>query len=263
MRKKKKENKVTAHTAGPETPASLFDDALDELDIDYDTYYRFDNYKPLCTYIAGWLFDNDIRKGSVLVIGQFMSPLSILLQKYGFTVREVRLPRGTEPWDVHENEMNISGLDALKDLPGSYDVIICDDILQYTVYPGDILRMLKDMLSFEGIFILTTENAADGKPRLSVVSGKDMNGGLETVGDNKLTSPAIKYSAGETEELMSGAGFSIHYRRYLMKEKALEGSMFPVPVSSYIQKNIFYFIQKVIPLLRSHVFIAARKKFVL
>ena len=264
MRKKKKENKVTAHTAGPETPASLFDDALDELDIDYDTYYRFDHYKPLCTYIAGWLIDNGVRKGSALVIGHFVSPLSILLKKYGFTVREARLPRGTEPWDVHENDMNISDLDALKELPESYDVIICDDILHYTEYPGDILLTLKDMLGSEGIFILITGNAADGKSRLSVASRKDLSCGHDTVRDNELTSPAVieqtAYGAGRAEELISDAGFSIHERRLIMKEKALEGGLFPVPVSSYIHRNLIYILQKSIPLLRSHCFIAAVRK---
>ena len=274
MRKKKKENNVTAHTAVPgillrrgsrnETPASLFDDALDELDIDYDTYYRFDHYKPLCTYIAGWLFDNGIRKGSVLVIGHFMVPLSILLKKYGFTVREAGLTRGIEPWDIHENEMNVSDLDALKNLPGSYDVIICDDILQYTEHPGDTVLTLKNMLNFEGIFILVTENAADSKARLSVVSGNGIHCGLDTGKDNDLVSPAIKqrtaHSAGGAEELISGAGLSIHQRRYIMKEKALQGSLFPVPVSSYIHRNLIYILQKSIPLLRSHCFIAAVRK---
>jgi len=237
------------------------------MDIDYDTYYRFDLYKPLCTYIMEWLYNRGIRWGSVLVAGPFMSPVSMFLKKCGFDVTCSGLIQENESWKDFENHMLLSDLNLLKDVSESYDVIICDDIFYHTDTPGDILRVLRERLRPEGIFLLTMENTADGNAWLSVFTGnhvkaKHSHDDEGVPGSSRKEEKGLHvcgYTAGEAVELVSGAGFSIHQRRYPMKEEASEGSMFPVPVSSYIQKNASYFIQKVIPSLRSHIFIAARK----
>ena len=206
----------------------LFDDALDELDIDYDTYYSIDLYKPFCTYILKWLFDNGVRKGDVLVIGFFTRPLKALMEKCGFTVREVGITQGGESLKDPEHEILISELHTLKDIPGTYDVITCDDIIQHSEYPGIILQVLRDKLNSGGKILLTTENAADGKAPL--------------------------------QKLITDAGFSVNQRGYILKEKAIAGSLFPPPVFSYFYKNLYYLAQKAFPRMRSHIFVAASRK---
>ncbi|MCC7202140.1 MAG: glycosyltransferase [Nitrospirae bacterium] len=190
----------------------LFDDAIDELDIDYDNYYRIDLYKPYCTYVLGWLFDHGVRKGNVLVVGFFTRPLKALLEKCGFIVREAGIAQGDE---------------SLEDIPGTYDVITCDDIIQHCEHPGIILQVLRDKLNPGGKILLTTGNAAN---------------------------------VSEVEKLITDAGFSISQSGYMMKEKAIAGSLFPPPVRLYFYKNLYYFAQRAFPRMRSHFFVAASRK---
>ncbi|MDD1745864.1 MAG: glycosyltransferase, partial [Candidatus Methanoperedens sp.] len=189
MKKKMGEKKIPAsseclgrHLKNPSNKKSLdylFDDALDGLDIDYDNYYRIDLYKPFCTYILGWLFDNGVRKGDVLVIGFFTRPLAVFLEKCGFTVREVGISQRGGSLKVPENEIPISGLHTLKDIPGTYDVIICDDIIQYSEYPERTLQILRDKLNSGGKILLTIENAANCITPLHLLRGKNMHPGLD------------------------------------------------------------------------------------
>jgi phosphatidylinositol alpha-mannosyltransferase len=278
-RKKKKEKKITVHTQTRGGPfkrqfnngalALLFDDALDELDIDYDTYYRYDLYKPFCTYILEWLVSNGVREGKVLVVGHFMSPLTILLKKVGFTVSGIGVTRKIEPWKYLENHMLISDLHVLKDLPQRYDLVICDDIFKYNTYPKNVLQILREKLKPEGIFILTSENAADGKVRLFVNMGKNTNHEFNddvsneslTPDDQKKIGVYRRYCLEEVKSLVSDAGFSIEQSNYIIKEKAIENSLFPFPVFLYLFKTFSYYLQRAIPSFRSHVFVVAKKKF--
>jgi glycosyltransferase involved in cell wall biosynthesis len=245
-RKKNKENKVTVPAAGSETPASLFDDALDELDIDYDTYYRFDHYKPLCTYIAGWLFNNGVRMGSVLVIGNFISPLSMLLKKHGFSVREVKLTRGIEPWDIHENKLDISDLDALKNLPERYDVIICDDILHNADYAGRLLLTLREKLQTEGTLLITVKNARNKRTfRRERTYAHQGENTLST--SEKKEAHSRQCHIEEVRNLVSDAGFSVNQHHYI------------IPVFMYVRNRLRYFVHKSLPILRNHIFLVAQK----
>ena len=221
----------------------LFDDALDELDIDYDNYYGIDLYKPFCTYVSGWLFDNGVRKGNVLVIGFFTRPLTVFLEKCGFVVKEVAISREGESLRPTESGMPVSDIHMLKDVPETYDVIICDDLIQYIQYPGKTLKILRDKLNPGGKILLTIENYADGTTPLHAV-GK------------------WKYDMRALAQLITDAGLSVSRSGYIMKEKAVAGSLFPPPVLSYFYKNLHFLMQKAVPSLRSHIFIAAAKKSV-
>jgi glycosyltransferase involved in cell wall biosynthesis len=225
--KKRKDNTLTEHSESRGERlkggalSSLFDEALDELDIDYDNYYKYELYKPMCTYILGWLINNDVREGNVLVISSFPFALVMFLEKYGFTARGIGSP----------------DIDALKDMSGSFDIIISDDILKNAGPGGRILKKIGDKLKPGGILVLgEARKRADG------------NG---------------VYNAGEAEKLISDAGFSVSRSSYMIKEKAIEGSLFPTPVLSYLYKNFNYLTQKAFPFLRSHIFIAATRKSVL
>ena len=263
MKKKMEEKKVRAYSeslgrhlksrSNKKSLHDLFDDALDELDIDYDNYYRIDLYKPFCTYILGWLFDNGVRKGDVLVIGFFTRPLKVLLEKCGFSVMEVGITQGGESLKAPENEMLISELHTLKDIPGTYDVITCDDIIQYSEYPGRILQVLRDKLNSGGKILLTTENAADGKTPLD---SQTTSGGE----DQKRAACRREYNVSEMKKLIGDAGFSVSQSGYIMKEKAIAGSLFPPSVLSYFYKNLYYLAQKAFPRMRSHIFVAASRK---
>jgi len=245
----------------------LFDDAIDELDIDYDTYYGIDLYKPYCTYISGWLLDNGVRKGDVLVIGFFTRPLAVFLEKCGFMVKEVGISQRGESSSASENETLLSDLDTLENIPANYDVIICDDVIQYVKYPGRMLRIVRDKLSSGGVLLLTAENAAHGKTRFDLIRGKniyhDVDENMQAERNPALirTGSALRrrFISGGIVELISGNGFSISDNDYIIKHKAVEGSLFPPPVRPYLFNNFYYFIQKLLPGLRSHIFIASQK----
>lgn len=245
----------------------LFDDTLDDLEIDYDNYYIFDRYKPLCIHILGWLLNNGIRKGNVLLLGAITFPLTTLLGTCGFNVRGIRITPRCEPWRDLESQLLISDIYALKKVPGSYDVIICDDIVQHFEYPGRILQIFKNKLKTQGIFLLTTENAMNRIFRLFMFSGKNIfsDSGRKTANKNNATAVANrvvgyhKYKLDEVKKLISDAGFTVDFSEYAIREKAIQGSLFPVPIISYFYKHFLYFVQMVLPRLRSHVFTAARK----
>lgn len=249
--------------------ASLFNDALDELDIDYLNYYRFDLYKPFCMFIGGWFLKSGLREGTLLVIGTFMLPLKIFLEKCGFTVRGIAITQRREPSGEPENPMHMSDFLSLKDISGNYDAIICDDILKYDEFPGRILQILKGKLKFQGKLLLTTENAVNWKSRLPLFRGKNVYPDKTLL--DEATSIKIEnrkanswnYKLNDIEKVVSDSGFSITHSNYIIKEKAIEGNLLPTPICQYIYKNLYYFMQKTFPRLRSHIFIAANKNSVL
>ena len=246
---------------------TIFDDALDEIEIDYDNYYRVDSYKPLCTYVAKWLLNNGLQRGSVLVVSYFTFPLKLLLEKCGFTVRGIEVTKKHEPWNDLGNRTIISDIHALKDESGCYDIVICDDIIQYCEFPVRVLQILRDKLKPEGTLIFVTENAANGNSRLRLLMGKniypvlnsDAPGEVKSIESEKGISGYRKYTMEEAEKLTEEAGFAVTQGSYIIKEKAVEGSLFPIPFFLYFYKRLYYFIQKAFPPLRSHVFITAGK----
>ncbi len=246
----------------------IFDDALDEIEIDYENYYKVDRYKPLCTYVAGWLLGNRQQRGSVLVLSCFTFPMNLLLRKCGFTVKGIEITQKHEPWSDLGNQTIISDIQALKDESGHYDIIVCDDILQYCEFPVMALQILNDKLNPEGTLILATENAVNGNLRLRLLRGKniypplnsDLTGESRSMEVEKTITQYRGYTLEEAEKLTAEAGFSVNQGSYIIKEKAVEDSLFRIPLLPYFYKRLYYFVQKVFPHLRSHIFIAARKK---
>jgi phosphatidylinositol alpha-mannosyltransferase len=245
----------------------MFDDALDEIEIDYDNYYRVDRYRPLCIFVAGWLHDNGLRKGNVLVVGCFTFPLDMFLKKCGFTVRGIEITQRHESWNDIGNQTIISDIRALKDEPGYYDIIICDDILQYCEFPVRTFQILRDKLNSEGILICATENAVNGNSRLRLLMGKNIYPSLNSDVPGENWSTEVEkgivryrgYTLEEAKQLAAEAGLYVNQGSYMIKEKAVEASLFPIPFLLYFYKKLYYLVQKAFPPLRSHVFVAARK----
>ncbi|MFX0202630.1 MAG: glycosyltransferase, partial [Candidatus Hodarchaeota archaeon] len=226
----------------------VFDDALDELEIDYDTYHKVDLFKPLSTYILSRLLKKGVRRGRVLVIGPFPLPLTLLFEKLGFDVEGVGIVQRHEPWKDIQNPMRISDMGNLKDLTGRYDVIVFDGILKHLQDPGRILRILSDKLITEGTLILITRNKANAQIRCRISRGNDNDRDVGLLDDlantgshNKVVMHRI-YTLREIEKLVTNAGFK-NESNYMIKEKALEGSLFPIPIGSYFLKNFYYFVQ--------------------
>jgi hypothetical protein len=249
----------------------VFDDALDEMEIDYDTYHKVDLYKPFSTYILGWLLKKGIREGNVLVIGSFTLPLTILFKKMGFGVEGIGMAQKREPWKDIQNPKRITDIGELINLSGHYDVIVCDDLLKHMEDPDGILRVFREKLNNEGTLILTTRNISDGKVDRRFSIGKNYiskpikrrSDGPITDGDQKRFVSNRVYNLKGIEKLITDAGFSRNESNYIIKEKAVESSLFPIPIRSYFSKSLYYFVQKTFPLRRSHIFIAASKISVL
>jgi glycosyltransferase involved in cell wall biosynthesis len=244
----------------------VFDDALDGLEIDYDNYYKVDRFKPWCTYILNWLLSNGIRTGNILVVGCYTLPLRMLLKKFGFTVKGIGMTVGREPWNDNGNEMRLRDLSILKDEKGSYDVIICDDISHAIQYSGRIMQIFRDILNTEGLLIMTTREAKDRRSRFLPGNGNailDLAEGstneANSPGGEKRLAAYHEFNLGKVEKLVCDAGFSVDQRSYIIKEKAIEGSLFPIPVYSYFCKKVSYCARKIMPSLRNDIFIAARR----
>lgn len=246
----------------------IFDDALDKIEIDYDNYYRVDRHKPFCIFIAKWLLNHALQGSKVLAVGDFTFPLNLLLEKCGFSVQEIKIRQRHEPWKDLGNQTFLSDIQSLKDECSQYDIIICDEILHYCESPVRTLQVLRDKLSPQGTLILAVENAANGKARLRLLTGKSIYPDLE----NDLLVESIStdvekrvvgyrgYILEDLERLVSDAGFSLRTSHYIMREKAVEGSLFPIPVFLYFHRTLFYLVRKAIPHFRSHIFVAARRK---
>jgi hypothetical protein len=244
-----------------------FDDALDALEITYDTYYEIDLHRPRCLHILAWLLTNGIRKGDVLVIGPFPYPLTMLLQKIGFSVEEMRVRHGRETLEDEQNQERLPDLQDLFDSPKMYDVIICDDLLQYLVFPVTILQTLNKRLSPDGTIIMGTPNVGRGSTRLRLLFGKNIYPWLSddmlddnSSGKNTLQLiPYREYTVREAETLVLSAGFTVLHRQYLIGKKTINNNS-AMSVRTYLLLKIYSLIQKMVPSLRSHFLLAMRKK---
>lgn len=248
----------------------LFDDALDNLEVTYDAYYMIDLYRPRSISIFNWLLNNVSQKGNVLVISPLPITFTMLFEKLGFTVKDISLTWRHEPWKVVENQVMISALNRIvSELPGDYDIIICDDLLQYLVSPAITFQELKEKLKPEGIIILTTPNVARGTMRLMLLMGRNIYPWLENNmlncdsinEDAKYLIPYREYTFQEIETIMSNNGFALITGQHLIGKKTINNSIAnqPISISSYLFRKIYYVVQKFFPSVRSHLFFAAKR----
>jgi glycosyltransferase involved in cell wall biosynthesis len=245
-----------------------FDDAIDDLEITIETYYEIAKYQPRCLFIANWLANNKIQKGSVLVVGAYPFPLTMFLEKLGFKVRGIAVAKKLEPWKEIKNLILFSDLEnTVSDLPENYDLILCDDLLQYFEFPVRILQLLKEHLNPGAVFILTTMNSARGTTRFSLLFGRniypwlcdDIQNDGSSIEDIQKLIPYREYTLREVEKLALDSGHSIIDSQYVIGKKLIEGGIESLSFRSYFLRIIYYLVQKTIPSLRSHLFVAAER----
>lgn len=243
-----------------------FDDALDEIEITYENYLETDRHKPRSLYIHNWLSTCGILNGSVLVLSPYSRSLIILFERLGFTVKGITVTHRVESRDEVQNQIVFSDLPATINLPESYDVIICDDLLEHLVSPLKILLKLKERLNPKGVLILTSKNVSRGSSRLCLLRGRNVYPELvDYMPEDNLHEdyvshviPYREYTLREIEDLVLSIGFSIIEKQYIIGKKTIESGYFSTPLFSYLLRKIYFVIQKVFPPLRSHLFVAVK-----
>jgi len=254
---------------GKSALSRVFDDTLDEREITYDTYYEIESYRPRCLYILNWLLTNGIHNGIVLVLSTYPRPLSMLFERLGFRVREIVVNQGLKTGKGAEGHEIFPAPQMLVGLEESFDVMVCDDLLQHLVSPVRTLQVLKERLGPKGVLILTSPNVARGVSRLRLLIGRNIYRCLQdsmvsggSLGEN-IQQPMFyrEYTLREVEDLVSGAGFAVLEKRCFIGKRTAD-HYFPMthmPITTYLSWQIYYNAQRVIPPLRSHLFVAARK----
>jgi len=249
--------------------SQVFDDTLDEREITYDMYCEIESYRPRCLYFLNWLLTNGIHNGTVLVLSTYPRPLSMLFERLGFRVREIVVNQALKTGKDADGHEIFPAPQILVGLEESFDVMLCDDLLQHLVSPVRTLQVLKERLGPKGVLILTSPNVARGVSRLRLLTGRNIyrcledslwNGG--SLGEN-IQQPMFyrEYTLREVEDLVSRAGFAVLEKRCFIGKKTAD-HYFPMthmPITTYLSSQIYYNIQRAIPPLRSHLFVAARK----
>ncbi|MFX0203801.1 MAG: glycosyltransferase, partial [Candidatus Hodarchaeota archaeon] len=253
--------------AGKRSLNQFFVDTLDDLDITYDAYYKIDSYRPRCLYILNWIIATGINKGNVLVLSTYPHFLTILLEKLGFKVREIAINQWLKTGEEADGYKIFSSPQMPAGLEESFDVIVCDDLLQYLVSPVKVLQVLKKWLIPKGLFILTTPNATRGSLRLrllieniySKLEDSLANGGSPRK-DNYHAMCHREYALREVEEILSRAEFEPIHKKCFIGKKFIYNriSFSPMTVKTYLLKKIYNQFQKIIIPLRSHLFVAGR-----
>jgi hypothetical protein len=122
--------------------------------------------------------------------------------------------------------------------------------------------MLKEKLTPQGVFMLTTKNVARATTRLYLLSGRNIYPWLDgdLTEDDQRVFPYREYTLREVEGLVSKAGFRVIEGHHIIGKKAID-SYFPMgsmPIGTYLIWKIYYLVQKIVPPLRSHFFVVAR-----
>jgi len=255
--------------AGKKALNRFFDDALDELEVTYDIYFEIDRYRPRSVHIVDWLLSSGVTEGNVLVIGTNEKPFTMLFERLGFQVEGFSLHETLNYEKDDECETASSALQKIRDLQGAYDVIICDDVLQYLTSPADVLTALKEHVRPGGLLTITTPNAARGTSRLRLLTGRNVypfptdhipqNELVET--DVRRLTPYREYTLQELESLVRAGGFELMRKEFVVGTYVNANRWPPMPVKEYFLQTIFLKIQKVAPPLRSYLFAAVRKPF--
>jgi glycosyltransferase involved in cell wall biosynthesis len=246
----------------------LFDDALDELEITYDTYFAIDLHRPRCIHILNWALKNKLQYDNVLFLGQFTRPLVMMSEKLGIQVQSINIVQKVEPWKDLEYQILITDLQkTIEELSGNYDLIVCDDLLQNLEFPIQTIQRLEKKLQPEGIFLMTASNAVRGTSRLRLLAGRniypwidsDLHYDSSSGEDNQRVFPYREYTMSEFESMISSCSLTMLQSEYFIGRKAIDNNWASMPVKAYLSRKIYHIVQKIIPSLRSHIFVAAKK----
>lgn len=103
------------------------------------------------------------KTGKILNLGGGNGQVSEIFDKLGYNTINIDIEV------AKENEKNIKfDLNSDKDLPfekKSFDIIICQEIIEHIENPWKLLRLAKEYLTDEGIIFLTTPNIQSQKSK--------------------------------------------------------------------------------------------------
>jgi SAM-dependent methyltransferase len=244
----------------------LFDDAIDELEVNFDIYFEIERYRPRCVHILNRMLYSGMSKGNVLVLGSNEKPFTMLLNKMGFQAEGFSFHRPLTDEKVDTIGKGSVDFQVIRNLRGEYDTIICDDILQHVESPTEIFEILKDHLRPGGVLMVTTPNIARGTSRLRLVSGRNIYpwpfGGESTNGYVQRLFPYREYTLCELDTLVKNIGFGLIKSEFIVGMSVKANTWPPLPVKEYFLQTIFLAIQRLAAPLRTYLFVAARKPLV-
>ena len=241
---------------------SLFDDAIDELEITYDVYFDIERYRPRCVHTMHRLLSSRIEGGKVLVLGSNEKPFTMMCEKLGFCAEGFSFNPTANNVNENENRTASSATEIIKDMKGDFDIIICDDILQNIQYPQDMLILLKEHIRPGGMLMLTTPNVARGTSRMWLLSGRNIYP-LPSVSETQEGEvlrliPYREYTLNEIERLVKDTGLELMQSEFIIGKNVNANMWPPMPVKEYFLQTIFLVVQKIAAPLRSYLFVAAR-----
>ncbi|HLA01053.1 MAG TPA: methyltransferase domain-containing protein [Thermodesulfovibrionales bacterium] len=241
---------------------SLFDDAIDELEITYDVYFNIERYRPRCVHTMHRLLSSGLEGGKVLVLGSDEKPFTMMCSKLGFHADGISFNQSASDVTENENRTASSVTEIIKNIKDDFDIIICDDILQYIQYPQEMLILLKGHLRPGGLLMLTTPNVARGTSRLWLLSGRNIYP-LPSVSETEEGEilrliPYREYTLRELEKLVTGMGMELMQSEFIIGKSVNANMWPPMPVKEYLLQTFFLAVQKVVAPLRNYLFAAAR-----
>jgi len=244
---------------------SLFDDAIDELEITYDVYFNIERYRPRCVHTMHRLLSSGLEGGKVLVLGSDEKPFTMMCSKLGFHADGISFNPSANNVTENENRTASSVTEIIKNIKDDFDIIICDDILQYIQYPQEMLILLKGHLRPGGLLMLTTPNVARGTSRLWLLSGRNIYP-LPSVSETEEGEvmhliPYREYTLLELKRLVTDAGLELRESEFIIGKNVNANMWPPMPVKEYLLQTLFRAVQKVAPPLRSYLFVAARNSY--
>ena len=241
---------------------SLFDDAIDELEITYDVYFKIERYRPRCVHTMHRLLSSGIEGGKVLVFGSNEKPFTMMCEKLGFRAEGFSFDPIENNVRENENRTTPSATEIIKNMKDDFDIIICDDILQNIQYPQDMLILLKEHVLPGGMLMLTTPNVARGTSRMWLLSGRNIYP-LPSVSETEEGEvlqliPYREYTLRELERLIADTGLELMQSEFIIGKNVNANMWPPMPVKEYFLQTLFLAIQKIAAPLRSYLFVAAR-----
>ncbi len=247
----RKEDKQSSFVMNKKQLNSLFDDAIDELEITYDDYFKIERYRPRCVHTMHRLLSSGIEGGKVLVFGSNEKPFTMMCEKLSFSAEGFSFDPTAS-----------SAAEIIKNMKDDFDIIICDDILQHLQYPQDMLMRLKEHVRPGGILMLTTPNVARGTSRMWLLSGRNIYP-LPSVseteeGEVQRLMRYREYTLRELERLVTVIGLELIQSEFIIGKNVNANMWPPMPVKEYFLQTLFFAIQKIAAPLRSYLFVAAR-----
>jgi SAM-dependent methyltransferase len=214
-------------------------------------------------HVAQHLLSSGIKQGNALVLGSNEIPFTMLFKKMGFLAEGFSFHESLKDERENESDPVFSPHQTIWDLQGDYDIIICDDILQYLPSPAGALSELKDHMRPGGLLTITTPNIARGTSRLRLLTGRNVypwRSGNETE-DHDI--PRLihyrEYTLRELVFLVDNIGLELIKSEFIIGEEVNTNVWPPMPLKEYLFQTFYYVVQKIAAALRNYLFMAARK----